>query len=236
MNEGEWSTRLGLPGIPAVGETMDVMRCILLSEFTGAAVHICHVSTKDSVHWIRWAKERKLPVTAEVCPHHLFLTEECCHDFDTDYKMSPPLRSEADRQACVAGLIDGTLDAYCTDHAPHSWEAKMQEFDMAPFGVVGLETALGLAFTHLVPDRMELGALLERTVYSPRQILSQPIPQIASGAPANLTIIDPKAVWTVDPAKFRSKSRNSSFKGRQLRGVARGIVNKGSIVIKDTAV
>ncbi|HEY3294596.1 MAG TPA: dihydroorotase [bacterium] len=233
MNEGEWSTRLGLPGIPSVGETADVLRCILLAEYTGAAVHICHVSTKDSVQWIRWAKEHKLPVTAEVCPHHLFQTEESCKDFDTDYKMSPPLRTEADRMACLAGLVDGTLDAYCTDHAPHSWEVKMQEFDVAPFGVVGLETALGLAFTHLVPNVMDLAALLERTVYGPREILQQPIPQIANGAPANLTIIDPKAVWTVDPAKFRSRSRNSSFKGMTLKGSARGIVNRGFAVIKN---
>jgi dihydroorotase len=233
MNEGEWSTRLGLPGMPAVGETEDVLRCILLAEYTGAAVHICHVSAKDSVQWIRWAKERNLPVTAEVCPHHLFLTEECCKDFDTDYKMNPPLRTEEDRLACLDGMMDGTLDAYCTDHAPHSWEAKMQEFDVAPFGVVGIETALGLAFTHLVPDMMNLATLLERTVYAPREILCQPVPVIATGEVANLTIIDPKAVWTVDPAKFRSRSRNSAFKGHTLKGAARGIVNRGFLVIKE---
>ena len=235
MNEGEWSTRLGLPGIPSVGETSDVLRCILLAEYTGAAVHICHVSTKDAVQWIRWAKERNLPVTAEVCPHHLFLTDECCKDFDTDYKMSPPLRTQEDRLACLDGLVDGTLDAYCTDHAPHSWEAKMQEFDVAPFGVVGLETALALAFTHLVPDIMDLKTLLDRTVFGPREILKQPLPQIATGEIANLTIIDPAARWTVDPARFRSRSRNSAFKGVALKGAARGILNKGFALIKDAA-
>ncbi len=234
INEGEWSTRLGLPGIPAVGETADVVRCILLAEYTRAAIHICHVSARDSVQWIRWAKERTLPVTAEVCPHHLFLTEECCKDFDTDYKMSPPLRTEEDRQACLDGLADGTLDAYCTDHAPHSWEVKMQEFDVAPFGVVGLETALGLAFTHLVPNVLDLGTLLERSVYAPREILSQPVPQIATGEPANLTIIDPQAMWIVEPSAFRSKSRNSAFKGKTLRGIARGIINKGYVVVKES--
>ncbi len=233
MNESEWSTRLGLPGIPSVSEAIDVMRCILMAEYTGAAVHICHVSTAEAVNWVRWAKTRKLPVTAEVCPHHLLLTDADCKDFDTDFKMSPPLRTEADRQACLAGLADGTLDAYCTDHAPHSWETKMQEFDLAPMGVVGLETALGLALTHLVPKVLDLPALLERTVYGPREILSQPLPKIAVGETANLTIIDPQASWTVDPAAFRSKSRNTPFKGWPLTGRARGIVNRGFAVIKD---
>jgi dihydroorotase len=233
MNEGEWSTRLGLPGMPAVGEAIDVMRCLLLAEYTGAAVHICHVSAKSSVEWIRWAKQRKLPVTAEVCPHHLFLTESDCKDFDTDFKMSPPLRTKEDRDACLQGLADGTLGAYCTDHAPHAWEAKAQEFDTAPFGVVGLETALGLAFTHLVPKVMDLSTLLERTVYGPREILSQPLPLIAIGEPCNLTIIDPEANWTVEPDKFRSKSRNTPFKGWNLKGTARGMVNRGFAVIKD---
>jgi dihydroorotase len=233
MNEGEWSTRLGLPGMPSVSEAIDVLRCLLLAEYTGAAIHICHVSTRSSVEWIRWAKRRKLPVTAEVCPHHLFLTDSDCKDFDTDFKMSPPLRTAEDRDACLQGLADGTLDAYCTDHAPHAWEAKAQEFDIAPFGVVGLETALGLAFTHLVPKVMDLGSLLERTVYGPREILSQPMPKIAIGEPCNLTIIDPQASWTVEPDKFRSKSRNTPFKGWTLKGVARGMVNRGFAMIKD---
>ncbi|MFZ5433192.1 MAG: dihydroorotase [Calditrichota bacterium] len=233
VNEGEWSTRLGLPGIPSVSETMDVMRCILLSEYTGTAVHICHVSTREAVHWIRWAKERGLPVSAEVCPHHLLLTDADCQTFDPDFKMSPPLRSEEDRAACREGLADGTLDAYCTDHAPHAWEMKAQEFDLAPFGIVGLETALGLAFSHLIPDVIDLSRMLERVVYAPREILSLPIPTIASGVPANLTLIDPVGTWTVDPSKFMSQSRNTPFKGWELTGRARGIVNDGFAVIKD---
>jgi dihydroorotase len=233
MNEGEWSTRLGLPGIPAVSETLDVLRCILVARYAGAAVHICHVSTKESVEWIRWAKQQGIRVTAEVCPHHLLLTEERCREFDTDFKMNPPLRSEEDRQACLHGLADGTLDAYCTDHAPHAWEAKAQEFDVAPFGVVGLETALGLAFTHLVGRHLDLKAMIERVVYAPRRILSQPLPAIANGEPANLTIIDPEGSWTVRPDEFRSKSRNTPFKGWELTGRARGIVNRGFAVIKE---
>lgn len=232
MNESEWSTRLGLPGIPAVSETIDVMRCILLAEYSDTAVHICHISTMGAVNWVRWAKQKKLKVTAEVCPHHLFLDDSYCRDFDTDFKMSPPLRTAEDTRACLEGLADGTLDAYCTDHAPHSWESKMQEFDVAPFGVVGLETAMALAFTHLIP-RMNLNTLLERTVYAPREILSQPLPKIQIGANANLAIINPVAEWTVDPAQFRSKSRNTPFKGQVLRGKPRGIVNRGFAVMSE---
>lgn len=234
MSEGEWSTRLGLPGMPPVGETLDVLRCILLAQYTGAAVHICHVSTKDSVEWIRWAKSQGVRVTAEVCPHHLLLTEERCQEFDTDFKMNPPLRTEEDCAACLNGFADGTLDAYCTDHAPHSWETKAQEFDLAPFGIVGLETALGLAFTHLVSHRLDLSAFLERVVYAPRQILSQPFPKIVNGELANLTIIDLQTTWTVRPEEFRSKSRNTPFKGWNLTGRARGIVNRGFAVIKES--
>jgi len=233
MNEGEWSTRLGLPGMPTIGETLDVLRCVLLAEYTGAPVHICHVSAKESVEWIRWAKSKRLPVTAEVTPHHLLLTDESCKTFDTDYKMNPPLRGEADREACREGFRDGTLDTYCTDHAPHTWEAKMQEFDLAPFGIVGLETALGLAFTHLIPDVISLEQMIARAVYAPREILRIPIPRIATGEPADLTVIDPAANWTVDPASFKSKSRNTPFKGWSLTGQARGIVNKGYAVIRD---
>ena len=145
------------------------------------------VSTKGSVDWIRWAKQRDLKVTGEVCPHHLLLTDESCKDYDTNFKMNPPLRSEEDRLACVQGFKDGTLDVYCTDHAPHSWEAKNVEFDLAPFGIIGLETAMGLALTHLVPKVIDFKTLLERVVYAPREILSQSIPQITNGETANLT-------------------------------------------------
>ncbi|MBI5059865.1 dihydroorotase [candidate division KSB1 bacterium] len=227
MNESEWSTSLGLPGMPAIGETIDVVRCILISEYTGAAIHLCHVSTKESVHWIREAKRRGIRVTAEVCPHHLLLNDSACKEFDTNFKMNPPLRAEADRLACIEGFRDGTLDVYCTDHAPHPWESKAQEFDVAPFGVVGLETAMGIALTHFVPTMMDLNTLLERVVYAPRAILAQPVPSLVSGAPANLTLIDPDATMTVDPATFRSRSRNTAFAGWPLKGKAMGVVNRG---------
>ena len=185
------------------------------------------------MEWIRWAKRRGLRVTAEVCPHHLLLTEAACKDFETNFKMNPPLRTEEDRLACIEGLRDGTLDVYCTDHAPHPWEAKMQEFDLAPFGIVGIETALGLALTHLVPSVLSWPQLLDRVVYAPREVLSQPIPQVKSGEPANLTMIDPEVSYTVDPATFRSQSRNTSFTGWPLKGVARGVVNRGFALIKN---
>jgi dihydroorotase len=232
MNEGEWSTRLGVSGMPAIAESIDVVRSIQLAEYTGAAVHICHVSAKESVEWIRWAKKRNLRVTAEVCPHHLLLTEEACKDFDTNFKMNPPLRTEADRQACWDAFLDGTIDVYCTDHAPHSWEAKTQEFDVAPFGVVGLETALGIALTHLLSKGMDLSTLLERAVYAPREILSQPIPKIATGELANLTIIDPESKYKVNPETFQSYSRNTAFAGWELTGRAIGVINRGFALIQ----
>lgn len=233
MNEGEWSTRLGLRGIPAIAESIDVVRCILTAQYTGTPIHICHVSTKESVQWIRWAKKNGIAVTAEVCPHHLLLTDVCCRTYDTDFKMNPPLRSEEDRLACIEGFKDGTLDVYCTDHAPHSWETKQQEFDVAPFGVVGLETAMGLALTKLMPDAVNFESLLERVVYAPRRILSQPLPEIRVGAPANLTIIDPEAVYKVEPETFLSQSRNTPFKGWKLKGRARGVVNRGMVFVKE---
>lgn len=232
MNEGEWSTRLGVAGIPSIAESIDVIRCIEIAEFTGAAVHICHVSTRESVEWIRWAKQRKLRVTAEVCPHHLLLTEEACKDFDTNFKMNPPLRMEEDRKACWDAFLDGTLDVYCTDHAPHSWEDKTQEFDVAPFGVVGLETALGLAFTHFLSQGMSLEKLLDRVVYAPREILSLPAPEITTGSLANLTIIEPEARYKVNPDEFRSYSRNTPFKNWELQGRAKGVINRGFALIK----
>jgi dihydroorotase len=233
MHEGEWSTRLGLPGMPSIAEDLDVLRCILVAEYTNTAVHICHVSTKGSVEWIRWARQKGLKVTAEVTPHHLLLIDEHCRDFDTNFKMNPPLRTDEDRKACLAGFIDGTLDAYATDHAPHSWEAKSVEFDQAPFGIIGLETALGLAMTHIVGKGLDLAALLERTVYAPRQILTLDIPAITTGNPANLTIIDPESVYKVDPSKFKSKSQNTPFGGWELKGRARGVVARGFALIKE---
>lgn len=232
MNEGEWSTRLGVTGMPTIAEAIDVARCVLISEYTGGAVHICHVSAKESVELIRNAKQKGLRVTGEVCPHHLLLTDESCKTFDTNFKMNPPLRSESDRQACWEAFLDGTLDVYCTDHAPHSWEDKTQEFDIAPFGIVGLETALGLALTFFLEKGMGLHTLLERVVYAPREILTQPLPCIGEGEAANLTIIDPTCRWTVSPDDFKSLSRNTPFAGWELTGKSRGVIHRGFAVIQ----
>jgi dihydroorotase len=232
MNDGEWSTRLGISGMPTIAEAIDVARCILVREYTGGAIHICHVSAKESVELIRGAKKKGLKITGEVCPHHLLLTDEKCKTFDTNYKMNPPLRSEDDRKACWDAFLDGTLEVYCTDHAPHSWEDKTQEFDVAPFGIVGLETALPLALTHFMKQGMSLETLLERSVYAPRVILSQAIPRIAVGEAANLTIIDPAHTWTVNPDQFKSLSRNTPFGGWEMTGRARGTVHRGLALIQ----
>lgn len=227
MHEGAVATRLGLPGMPSVAEAIATLRALLLAEYTGARVHICHVSTADTVRWVRWAKERGIRATAEVTPHHLLLTDEACVSFDASTKVNPPLREEADRQACLEALADGTIDVVATDHAPHPFEDKAAEFDRAPFGIVGLETMLGLCFTHLCPRHLSLEALLGKVVTAPRQVLGLPPVRISLGEEANLTIIDPDCQWTVDPEQFLSKSRNSPFAGWQLKGRAIGTVSQG---------
>lgn len=232
MNEGEWSTRLGISGMPTIAEAIDVARCVLIAEYSGGAIHICHVSAKESVELIRNAKKKGLRITGEVCPHHLLLTDESCKTFDTNFKMNPPLRGEDDRKACWEAFLDGTLEVYCTDHAPHAWEDKTQEFDIAPFGIVGLETALSLALTHFLHNGMSLPTLLDRVVYAPREILSQSIPSIVHGEAANLTIIDPTHRWTVDPAVFKSLSHNTPFGGWELTGRARGVIHRGKALIQ----
>jgi len=202
MHEGIVSTRLGLKGIPSAAEEIMVARDILLAEHTGGHVHLCHMSTRGSVELIRRAKEKGLRVTAEACPHHFTLTHERCEGYDTNAKMNPPLREPEDREAIRQGLRDGTIDVICTDHAPHHYDAKEREFDEAPNGIIGLETAFGLAVTEL----------------------------LAPGAPADVVIADPKAAWVVNPATFFSKSRNTPFGGRRLTGRADVTVVRGQVV------
>ena len=234
MHEGIVSTRLGLKGIPAAAEEIMVARDVLLAGHTGGHVHLCHMSTRGSVALIRHAKDRHVPVTAEVCPHHYALTHEACGDYDTNAKMNPPLRELEDVEAIREGLRDGTIDLIATDHAPHHYDAKEREFDDAPFGIVGLETALGLGLTVLVAGGvLTLGALIARMSTIPARTFGLPGGTLATGRPADLIIIDPEVRWRVDPQRFRSKSRNTPFAGWELQGaVVRTVVGGRTVFLR----
>ncbi|PKL84096.1 MAG: dihydroorotase [Ignavibacteriae bacterium HGW-Ignavibacteriae-3] len=230
MNEGFISTSLGLPGIPNVAEDLIVMRDIMLSEFTGGKVHIAHISSKNSVELVRQAKKRGINVTAEVAPHHFTLTDESLKSYNTNYKMNPPLRSRADVDAIVAGLKDGTIDCIASDHAPHAIEEKEMEFIYAPNGIIGLETQFGLVMSELVNKKhLSLSQAIEKLSINPRKILNLPVPEIKEGETANLTIIDPDLIWTVDIAKFKSKAKNSPFDKRLLTGKSVAVINNKKI-------
>jgi dihydroorotase len=231
MHEGVVSTELGVPGAPAAAEDIMVARDILLAELTGAHVHIAHLSTAGAVRLVRDAKARGIRVTAEVTPHHLLLTEDAVRTFDANAKMSPPLRSKRDTEVLLEALIDGTIDCIATDHAPHAGSEKEGEFDRAAFGIVGLETAVGLLLDRLVkPGALPLGTLISRMSRDPARLLGLPGGSLAPGAAADLTLIDPGAAWTVDPAKFASKSRNTPFGGWSVTGRPWKTIVGGSIV------
>jgi dihydroorotase len=231
MHEGIVATRLGLKGIPAAAEEIHVARDIILSELTGGHIHLCHMSTRGSVDLIRRAKDKGLKVTAEVAPHHFTLTHEACEGYNTNAKMNPPLREEADVEALQGALKDGTIDVIATDHAPHHYDAKEREFDEAPNGIIGLETSFGLAITQLVrPGLVSLPDLLYRMTTLPAQLFHLPGGTLAVGAPADLAILDPDTAWTVDPSRFHSKSRNTPFGGRRLFGLAEVTIVRGKIV------
>jgi dihydroorotase len=219
MNEGRYSTLLGLKGMNRVAEESHVARDVMLAELTGARVHIAHISTAGAVELIRRAKRQGLAVTCEVTPHHLALTDAAVVGFDTNTKMSPPLRSEEDRAALIEGVRDGTIDAIATDHAPHHSDEKMLEYDRAPFGVVGLETALGVALTVLHHSaEVSLARIIEMLTIGPARAFSLPGGTLVAGSLADVTVFDPEREWTVDALRFKSKSRNSPFGGWKLRG------------------
>jgi dihydroorotase len=219
MNEGYVSTVLGLKGIPREAENIGTSRNIMLAQATGCRLHILHVSTKESVEIIRHAKSLGAPITAETCPQYVALTDEACYGYNTNAKMSPSLRTHADQLAIIEGLQDGTLDAIATDHAPHAPYEKEQEFALAPFGMLGLETSLGLVVTHLVkPGHLTLSQMVEKMSRAPAQILGAPGGTLSVGAPADITVFDPDAEWIVDVTKFKSKSRNSVLNGVTLTG------------------
>jgi dihydroorotase len=233
MHEGIVSTRLGLKGVPAAAEEIMVARDIILAELTGGHVHLCHMSTRGSVELIRRAKDRGLRVTAEACPHHFSLTHERCEGYDTNAKMNPPLREPADREAIREALRDGTIDAIATDHAPHHYDAKEREFDDAPNGIIGLETALGLAITELVePGLLTLPELVRRMSTTPARIFNLPGGTLTVGGPADVVVFDPGAEWEVRPEAFHSKSRNTPFTGRRLRGRADLTIVRGEVVFE----
>jgi dihydroorotase len=236
MNEGEVATVLGLRGSPAVGEAIMVERDVLLAELVGGRVHVAHISSAASVDAVRRGKARGVRVTAEATPHHLLLTDELVREtsYDTNTKMNPPLRSEADRQAVIAGLRDGTIDCIATDHAPHAVDDKKVEYDQAAFGVVGLETAAALGLDRLVgPGLLSLPQLVALMSTNPARVLSLPGGSLAPGSPGDVTVLDLGRTRQVDPSRFESLSRNTPFGGLVLKGWPAMTIVGGRVVWKD---
>lgn len=219
MNEGYVSTVLGLKGIPRWAENVATARNAMLAIATGCRLHVLHVSTKESVEILRHAKRHAPGISAETCPQYFSLTDRACEGYVTNAKMSPPLRTSDDVAAIKQGLADGVIDCIATDHAPHAEHEKEREFATAPFGMLGLETALGLAITHLVETgALTLSQLVERMSVAPARILGVPGGSLSEGSPADITVFDPVAHWSVDPASMRSKSRNTVLAGVELIG------------------
>jgi dihydroorotase len=233
MHEGKISTRLGLDGTPGIAEEVMIARDILLAEFTGGHVHVAHISTAKAVELVRRAKADGVHITTEVCAHHFDLTDEEVErrHFDTNVKMHPPLRTQNDVDAMIEGLSDGTIDAICTDHAPHAIEEKEVEFIYAPNGIIGLETAWPVTVRQLLkPGKLDLQLILEKLVENPRRILNIDIPKIEEGKPANITLFNTDEEWTFEEKHVQSKSKNSPYLGSQMTGRALAIYNKGQFV------
>lgn len=234
MNEGLVSARLGLVGKPNASEDIHIVRDLLLAELTGGRIHLQHVSTAWGVEAIRQAKARGVRATAEASPHHLILTEAAVEGYRTDAKMNPPLRTDADVAAVRAGLADGTLDVIATDHAPHHYDEKESAFDDAPFGIVGLETAVGLVLTHVVGEGViDLPTAIRRMSPSPARAFDLPGGTLTPGSVADVTLIDPARTWAVDPSRFLSKSRNTPFADYELTGKAVMTIVGGQIVWRE---
>lgn len=231
MHEGRWSLILGLRGIPAAAEEMDAVRDCVLAKLTGARVHLAHVSTVGAIEAVRRAKDAGLNVTCEVTPHHWTLTDEAVADYDTNMKMNPPLRSEEHVAAILEGMADGTIDAIATDHAPHHLDEKALEFDQAPFGITGLETAVGLAFDLVQRGVISLERVVEMCATNPAKIFGlKDRGTFADGAHADVTILDPQLEWVFDVTKSKSKSRNTPFDGRTMQGAAVATIVGGRLV------
>lgn len=230
MNEGATSARLGLKGMPAAAEDSMVSRDLILAEVTGGKYHVAHLSTRRAVEMVRRAKAQGLRITAEVTPHHFTLTDGAVSDYSTNAKMNPPLRTQDDVNALREGILDGTIDAIASDHAPHHINLKMLEFDRAPFGITGLETALGLAMTQL---KLPLSRLIEMLSSNPQRIMKVTPWGIFEGSDANLTILDLARQWKFDVNQSRSKSRNSPFHGWEMTGKAVATIVQGKVVYED---
>ncbi len=234
MNEGSVSTRLGLDGTPGIAEEVMIARDILLAEYTGGHVHVAHISTKEGVDLVRKGKAKGVNVTTEVCPHHFDLTDEEIdkQKFSTNFKMHPPLRTQEDVDAMIEGLVDGTIDVICTDHAPHAIEEKEVEFIYAPNGIIGLETAWPISNMRLYKTKkLDLQQLVDKLSYNPRKILNLEELSLEEGAKANLTFFNTDEEWTFDKKNVRSKSKNSPYLDNTLTGRAVGIFNKGQLII-----
>lgn len=235
VNEGPVSTKLGLAGWPAVGEELQIARDIALSELTGCPIHVQHITSRRGVELVAEGKRRGIQVTAEATPHHLVLNEDDLDDaYDTNLKMNPPLRSKDDNAALIEALKDGTIDCIVTDHAPHaSWE-KDREFELAPFGMTGIETSLGVVNTHLVmPGHIDYARMVELMAINPRKIARLEPVTLAAGSPAKVTVFDPEVEWVVKADDMESKSKNSGFLGYELTGRAVDVVNDGMITMKE---
>lgn len=235
VNEGVVSTRLGLLGWPAQGEELQIARDIMMCELTGCPLHIQHISTAAGLDMVRAAKEKGLPVTCEVTPHHLFLSEDDIDStYNTSLKVNPPLRTQEDREALIEGVKDGSIDAIVTDHAPHAEWEKAHEFEYAPFGMTGLETSLALVLTNLVkPGVIDYSEMVELMAIAPREILGLEPVKIAEGSVADITVFDPTVTWTVNDDEFVSKSKNSGFIGFELEGRATDVFVGGVATLEN---
>ncbi len=233
MNEGKWSVLLGMNGISKASEELIIARNIIFAREIGWKIHMQHVSTRESVDMLRRARAKGIPVTGEATPHHITLTDECVKKFDTNYKMNPPLRSEDDRQALIEGIADGTITVIATDHAPHTETAKLVEFDHAPFGIIGLETAFPVCFTQLVASGIiSIPQLIARMTTGPAEVLGFENYDLSVGKAADITVFDPEAEYVVDKNKFYSKSRNTPFDGMSVRGQINLTIVDGKIVYR----
>ncbi len=230
MNEGLVSTRLGLKGSPAIAEELIVARDLLLAKFTGARLHLCHISTKGSVELVRKAKKEGVNVTCETCPHYFYFNDEVLDSFDANYKVNPPIRSETDRQAIIEGLKDGTIDCIATDHAPHCQAEKELEFANAPYGMIGFETAVSLVIMELVNrQKMSWSDVITKMTVNPARLLKINAGNISPGTVANITMIAPDRKWKVAADKIRSRSKNTPLLGTELKGRVKNVIFKGVV-------